>query len=372
MKILFIGDYSNLHTTLSKELKAQGHQVDLISDGCGHMNLDTDIYLKRQPGLIGGVRYLFNLFELLPRMKDYDVVQLINTNFLSLKPQKIKYFYDQIKNQNKSVFLTLAGNDYYYVKACYDARIFRYSEFKIGNEFTPGHKANPSHMYNWISNTNKKWAEYLISDVTGAMAVLPEYEMPVKEIMGDRVKFTNLPIDFAELPQTSSHFIDDKVNILIGMRTGFEDMKGVKILHKIAKEIEQEMPDRVNLNIVKDLPFRDFLNSLAKSDIILDQLYAYSPAMTALYGMSLGKVAGTGAQPEYYEAIGNPNDKPLLSLSPYDKDIKERIIDLIENRDEILLRGKQSKEIACQNNDVKIVAKKFLDHWNNMLSLQNE
>lgn len=369
MRILFIGDYSNLHNTLAKELRRKGHQVDVLSDGCGHMKLQPDIYLKREPGLVGSFKYLYNLFELQPRLKDYDVVQLINTNFLSLKPQKIKYFFDILKKQNLSVFLTLAGNDYYYCKACYDAKIFRYSEFKVGNEFTPAHIKDPNKLYGWMSHSNKLWAEYLLKNITGAMAVLPEYEMPVKGILGEKVVFTNLPIDIKELPQETSNFKDGKVNIMIGMRSGFEDMKGAKTLLNTAKEIEKEMPGKVNVNVAKDLPFQEFLKMVADSDIILDQLYAYSPAMTALYGMSLGKVVGTGAQPEYYDAIGNPEEKPIFSLSPIDADIKERLVELINNPEEIKKRGEESRKIVELYNDSEIVADKFLSHWKNSLEL---
>ncbi|MCH5235401.1 MAG: hypothetical protein J1E16_08890 [Muribaculaceae bacterium] len=365
MKILFIGDYSNLHTTLARELRRMGHQADVLSDRCGHMNLSTDFYLKRTPGIIGGFKYLFELFNLLPLLRNYDVVQLINTNFLSLKPQKYKYFYDILKKQNGSIFLTLAGNDYYFCKACYDAKLFRFSEFKIGEEFAPGHLAKPEHLYGWISNANKNWADYLLENINGAMAVLPEYEMPVKGILGEKVKFTNLPVDFSELPSNPVHFSDDKVNIFVGMRSGYEDMKGSKILYKIAKELEDEMPEKVKTDLVKDLPFNEFLNRLAKTDIVLDQLYSYSPAMTALYAMGLGKVVGTGAQPEYYEYIGNSTEQPLLSLSPFDKDIKERLVNLIENKNEILKRGEQGRNIALKHNDSRLVAQRFLDHWQN-------
>lgn len=366
MRILFIGDYSNLHTTLAQELKALGHEVHVLSDGCGHMKVPTDIYLKREKGFFNSFRYLFDIFSLLPRLKDYDVVQMINTNFLSLKPTKIKYFYDRLKEQNRSMFLTLAGNDYYYVKACYDAKIFRYSEFKVGNEFTPGHKANPGHMYGWISNINKHWAEYLLNDITGAVAVLPEYVMPVNDLLGEKLAFSNLPINFSQLPAPQS-FMDDKVNILVGMRSGYEEMKGSKILYKIAKELEEEHPDKVKLHLAKDLPFNDFINLLSKSDIVLDQLYGYSPAMTALYAMSMGKLVGTGGQPEYYEAIGNPEEQPLLSLTPFDTDIKERLVKLINNREEIIRRGKASRKIALENNDSKVVAQRFLNHWEKLL-----
>lgn len=369
MKILFIGDYSNLHTTLARELRRMGHQADVMSDGCGHMKLSTDIYIKREPGIFGGARYLYDLFSLLPHLKDYDVVQLINTNFLSLRPQKIKYFFDRLKEQNKSMFLTLAGNDYYYCKACYDGKLFRFSEFKVGDKFAPGHLANPGHLFGWMNHANKLWAEYLLQNIDGVMAVLPEYEMPVKGILGEKMIFTNLAIDFNELKVEPVHFSGDKVNLMVGMRSGHEEMKGAKILFKIAKEIEEEMPDKVNVNLAKDLPFKDFLDMVAKSDIILDQLYSYSPAMTALYGMSLGKVVATGAQPEYYQAIGNPSDRPLFSLSPLDskEDIKQRLINLILDRDKIVELGEQSKKIVKENNASSIVASRFLSHWDKTL-----
>lgn len=363
MKVLFIGDYSNLHATLARELRRMGHQADVLSDGCNHMQVATDFYIKRTPGIIGGFKYLFQLFELLPKLKGYDVVQLINTNFLSLKPQKIKYFFDRLKEQNKSVFLTLAGNDYYYCKACHDAKIFRYSEFKIGNEFTPGHKANPGHLYGWISRANRLWSEYLLQNIDGAHAVLPEYLLPVKGILGEKVTFTNLPVDLTELPSEPVSFKDDKVNLLVCKRSGYEEMKGVNILHKIAEEIEREMPDKVSVKVAKDLPFKDFLNLMAESDIVLDQLYAYSPAMTALYGMSMGKVVATGAQPEYYEAIGNPKERPLFSLSPFDTDIKERLSGIINHRQKILKMGEDARRLMEENNDSRTVAKKFLNHW---------
>ena len=48
MKILLIGEYSNLHWTLAKGLKALGHKVVVASDGCGWQNnyRDIDISLK--------------------------------------------------------------------------------------------------------------------------------------------------------------------------------------------------------------------------------------------------------------------------------------------------------------------------------------
>lgn len=362
MKILFIGDYSNLHACLAKELRRKGHHVDVLSDRCGYMDTHSDFYLSRKPGIVGGFKYLYQLFTLLPQLSGYDVVQVINSNFFSLKPGKIKYFYDHLRRQNGRLFLTLAGNDYYYVKACYDAKIFRFSEFKVGNTLTKFAETTPERMYGWISDANRRWSEYLYENIDGAMAVLPEYDMAARPILGEKVTFTNLPVDLFSLPYTDNE-VNGKVKIFIGMRSGMEIQKGTSILLNIAKEIEKEMPDKVEVERVSDVSLNEYLKRMQGSNIVLDQLYAYSPATNALQAMALGKVAGTGAQPEYYEFIGNPAIQPIFSLSPTDTDIKDRLIDLINNPEEMRISGCQGRDIIECENDVRIVADRFVSHW---------
>ena len=47
MKILLLGDYSNVHATLAAGLRALGHEVTLASDGDGWKGYARDIDLKR-------------------------------------------------------------------------------------------------------------------------------------------------------------------------------------------------------------------------------------------------------------------------------------------------------------------------------------
>ena len=80
MKILLLGEYSNVHATLGKALIQLGHQVTLISNGDFWKNYPRDIDLSRTPGRWGGICYTARLLTLLPRLRGYDVVQLINPN----------------------------------------------------------------------------------------------------------------------------------------------------------------------------------------------------------------------------------------------------------------------------------------------------
>ncbi len=66
MKILMLGDFSNLHACLAKELKKRGHDVTLVSDKGIYMKTDADVELMRKPGIWGSVRYLYRILALLP------------------------------------------------------------------------------------------------------------------------------------------------------------------------------------------------------------------------------------------------------------------------------------------------------------------
>lgn len=362
MKILFIGDYSNLHACLAAELRKRGHHVDVLSDRGRYMDTQADFYLARTPGLIGGFKYLYKLFSILPHLSGYDVVQLINPNFLSLRPGKIKYFFDHIRRQNGSVFLTLAGNDYFFVKACADARMFKFSEYKIGTVPTQFFEEEPEKMYGWISDVNRRWNEYVYENINAAMAVLPEYDMAARPVLGDKLAFTNIPIDLSQLPYQPNE-VDGPTKIFIGMRRGMEVQKGTAKLFELAKELECEMPDKVTVEKVSDLSLSEYLSRMRNSNIVLDQLYAYSPATNALQAMALGKVVGSGAQQEYYDYITDTVNRPVFSLDPTDMLIKERLRDLVVNSRELKVLGEQGRKIVEENNDVKIVVNKFIKHW---------
>lgn len=362
MKILFIGDYSNLHATLAKELRVKGHEVTLISDRGGYMDTHSDIFLDRKSGLKGSIGYLFQLFNLLPDLKGYDVVQLVNSNFLKLRPGKIKYFFDRIRQQNGSMFLSLAGNDYYFVKACHDAKIFRFSEFKIGDNPTEFLETVPQRMYGWISEANKRWSEYLYEKINGAMSVLPEYDMAARPVLGDRLVFTNLPIDLSSLPYSPLKY-DGVLKLFIGMRGGMEIQKGTKYLLTISKELEREMPGKIEVECVRNLPLKDYLEKMKQSHIVLDQFYSYSPGMNALQAMALGKVAGTGAQKEYYEYLDNPEERPIFSLSPLERDTKERLGELAVDPSPLYEMSRQGRKLVEEHNEVSKVTDKFIRHW---------
>ena len=66
MKILLIGEYSNVHATLADGLRQLGHKVTVASNGDFWKNYPRDISLTRKPGKLGGAVLLLKLVAVIP------------------------------------------------------------------------------------------------------------------------------------------------------------------------------------------------------------------------------------------------------------------------------------------------------------------
>ncbi|MDE5795272.1 MAG: hypothetical protein K2I08_11195 [Muribaculaceae bacterium] len=364
MKILMIGDYSNLHACLAREFKQRGHEVTLVSDGGGYMKTESDIELKRTPGIWGSFKYVYKLLSLLPSLKGYDVVQLINPYIFSLKPNKLRIVYDILKKNNKSVFLSLCGDDHFFVKDCVDTEIFRFSEFRVGKEKTDYAKSSPEREQTYLNPQLAKYTSYLYDTVDGAMSILPEYDMSARHHMNpDKILFTNLPIQLDTVPFSKLDF-NKPIKILVGIKGNKEILKGTAKMLEICKEIETEMPGKCEVRMVKNLSLADYLSELSDSHIVIDQLYSYSPATNALQAMALGKVTASGGQPEFYEYIGE-TEQPIFCLSPLEDDetIKSRLKELILDPERIRNMSEQGRRLVEKHNDVRKIATLFEQHW---------
>lgn len=368
MKILFIGDYSNLHACLAKELKSRGHDVTVLSDRGGYMQTHSDIYIPRRPGPIGGLVYLARVLAVLPRLKGYDVVQLINPNFLSLKPAKLRYIFNRLGAQNHSIFLTLAGNDYFFVRECMKGRMFRFSEFRVGDKPTEFYRVDPGFADGWMAEVNRDWNQYVYDRINGAMSVLPEYDMAARPILGNRLLFTNLPIDLSSLPYRPLK-IEGPLKIFIGIKEEMAVEKGTARMLAILRELEAEMPGKLIVEVARNLPLNVYLEKLRNSHLVLDQLYSYSPATNALQAMALGPVAGSGAEPEYWQYLVDrefspaKTDLPIFHLSPLLPDLKERLRALIIDPSPLIRMSLKARKLVERHNDVRVVADRFLAFW---------
>ena len=63
MKILLLGEYSNVHNLLAQGLRALGHEVCVISNGDFWKDYPRDIDVARTPNKWGGIRLMGRFFQ---------------------------------------------------------------------------------------------------------------------------------------------------------------------------------------------------------------------------------------------------------------------------------------------------------------------
>ena len=82
MRILLIGEFSNVHATLAESFRKAGHEVLLVSDGDDWKGYKRDISIRRQyKGKTGTLHLLMQWALQLPKLRGFDIVHFINPKF---------------------------------------------------------------------------------------------------------------------------------------------------------------------------------------------------------------------------------------------------------------------------------------------------
>lgn len=366
MKILFAGDYSGFHATLARRLRLMGHECVVMSDGSRCMDTERDIDLRRNPGIIGSVAYLGKVFSMWPKLRGYDVVQLINPNFLHLRPGKIRYFLRELKAANGILSLSLAGSDPVSVKACVEDGLFRYSEFKVGDTPTEYVRSTPGIIYKWLNGQMGDHCRFVYETVDCAVSALYEYHVASAPYLGDTpLHYAGIPVDVDNITfHEFSPAADGKLNLLVGIKSEMELFKGTDRLLAAAREVERRHPQRCRVTVARDLPFTRYAEALSDADVVLDQLYSYTPATNALQAMAMGKIVVSGGEPEYYDFIGENSLHPIVNVVPDDEKIISTLEALVmEDPGVLRARSRMGREFVERHNADRVVASRFLNAW---------
>ncbi|MBR1803737.1 MAG: glycosyltransferase family 1 protein [Muribaculaceae bacterium] len=368
MKILFAGDASNLHNTLAHQLRRMGHEAVVVSDGSRWMHTDCEIKLVRKSGTWGGIRYVTDLLRTLPRLRGYDVVQLSGAIFFPLRPEKLRYIFDYLRRHNGSVVYSALGTDVTYYDACHDGHTFRYSDYRLGDRPSPYVGSDEYHAQeqdNWRQPFMRRYHEYLLRHIDGATSALWEYDAAYRSIGFKPLAYTGIPIDTDALTFRPLEQEPDKVRFFIGMQNDRTVIKGTDRLLAALRRVHDRYPTVCDMDVVERLPYSEYTQRMRESHVILDQIYSYTPATNALIGMAQGLVAVSGAEPEYYDFIGEHDNHPIVNVNPLDEgDIDARLEYIITHKEQLPEWSRRSREFVVKHNAAPVVAQRYLDFLN--------
>ena len=381
MRILFAGDASNMHNCLAQELRRMGHEATVASDGSRWMDTGRDINLMRRPGISGTLCYLLDIHRALPQMKGYDIVEIASPIFLRLKPHRVARVFDYLKAHNRRVVLSAMATDKVYFDACHDGHTFRYSDYMLGDEPSPYVQSSEylaQQQDNWRQPFMQRHSDHILAGIDAkasgqvneedAVACLYEYYAAYRPVLGEKVVYAGLPIDTDSLEFRPLDAVPDKVRMFIGIQRDRHVVKGTDRLLAAMKRIHDRYPGLTELDVVENLPYDEYPRRMRASHVILDQLYSYTPATNALIAMAQGLVAVSGAEPEYYDLIGETVNHPVINVSPLvEGDIDQKLSWIIEHRDQLPQMARASRAFVEKHNAAPIVAQRYIDFWSSLL-----
>jgi glycosyltransferase involved in cell wall biosynthesis len=371
MKILFVGDASNIHNSLAQALRDLGHTAVVASNGSHWMDTNRDIDLSRGPGKLGAVRYVFDVLRGLPRMRGFDVVETCGSIFLDLKPKKVRWVFDWLKRHNRCIVMGAVGTDYVYYHACQDGKTYRYSDFMVGDKPSPyalSAEYQAKHEDNWNLPLMREHSKHILNNVDGAISCLWEYHECYKPLLGDKLAYGGIPIDTRSL---QPHIIEQepkKVRFFIGVQRDRNILKGTDLLLEAAQRTVDRYPTLCELKVVENVPYEEYVRLMNQSHVMLDQLYSYTPATNALLAMARGMVAVSGAEPEYYDLIDEHENQPIINVSPLvEGDIDAKLGWIVQNKHLLPELSRHSREFVEKHNDAHVVAHRHLDFYDKIL-----
>lgn len=379
MKILLMGEYSNVHATLAEGLRKLGHHVTVLSNGDFWKNYPRDIDLVRKPGKLGGIMYMMKLYTIVHKLRGYDIVQLINPMFLELKAERIFPIYQYLRKHNKKVILGGFGMDYYWVSVCCKDKPLRYSDFNIGDKLRTNTDALKERK-DWLGTEKGRLNQMIAENCDGIITGLYEYWACYQPSFPQKTTFIPFPIKpqlitpgnsnshtYVENHQVIPLDIPKKVKLFIGINKSRSEYKGTDIMLKAAQAIAKKYPDKTELRIAENIPFAEYVKMMNGSDAILDQLYSYTPSMNPLEAMARGIICIGGGEPENYEIIHEDKLRPIINVLPNYESVYQELEHLVLHPELVPLLKQQSIEYINKHHDYIKVAKRYEAFYQKLL-----
>lgn len=377
MKILLVGEYSRLHNSLKEGLTALGHEVVIVGTGDDFKNYGTDFSIA--PKFFGNPRFLqkvshhinrltgFNpertekglrFYSLLPKLKGFDHVQLINSDAIETHPAFAKHMLKKLVKQNKGMSLLVCGDETPVIDYYLSGK-FAYSVF------TPylkdkSLKGTYSYSLKYVQDNHRKLFNWIAKSAKCIITSDLDYQIPMTAL-GYKTQLIPNPVNLAKITFTPLQ-VTDKVVIFLGINRLSYVKKGIVFFEEALKQIRKKYLDTIEIIVTENIPYARYLELYNSAHIVLDQVHAYDQGYNALEAMAKGKVVFTGAEAEFTNHY-NLTEKVAINALPDVTALVDDLSFLIENPAEIIAIGKRARSFVEKEHNYIKIAERYLEAW---------
>lgn len=377
MKILLIGEYSRLHNSLKEGLAQLGHTAVIAATGDSFKDYHVDYSIAPKfftryllPSkfknavftLTGidlektekGIRF----YLLLPKLKGYDHVQLINSDAVETHPAFSKWLYKKLLKQNGKMNLLVCGDetpviDYLLKKELPNSILTPYFE-------NPELKKMFRFSLKYATEKYRKLFTFVKENSSILITSDLDYKIPMKR-MGYAVTHIPNPINTDAIAYVPNP-VTDKVVIFLGINRLNYIKKGIPYFEEALKIIRENYADKIEIIIAENLPYAQYIMEYKRAHILLDYTYGMDQGYNALEAMASGKVVFTGAGKEFmlYYNLSNP---VAVHAEPDAKAIADNLAYLIDNPLEIEAMSQRARAFIEREHNYVKVAERYLKAW---------
>lgn len=371
MKILILGDYSSFGYNLKKGFLKLGHEVDILSDGDGWKKINSEgLNLKynmknKITRYVSGMINRIKIIKFLEN-KSYDIILIMNENFLSRKVKIIKNLImlrisiDKLKeilNKNGKIYMLACGSDLTFYNYC-----GKYEEKK--GYYIYNKSESEKLLKKEKKKRDKNFDKNLLEKIDGVIPVMYDYAEAYRNSSWQTVNKIKKTIPLCIDLENTEVLNELKEKIVIFHGISREDFKGTYFIRKAMENIKEKYPDKVEIIIDGKMPLEKYKKLLKKTNIIIDQCKSFGYGMNALYGMSMGKLVFSGNELEN-EIEFEKKDIPVVNIIPDIEDIEKKLEYFILNPKLIIETGNKARKFVEEFHEAEIVASQYIKLYNN-------
>ena len=377
MKILLVGEYSRLHNSLKEGLQTLNQDVTLIATGDSFKKFPVDFsiapkFLESNSFLKFVNKAFFKIFKsdlrlmekgirfyfFLPKLKNFDIVQLINSDAIETYPTFSRFLLKKLFTQNKKVILLVCGED----TPVIDFLLKNEMKYSILSPLLENKKLKNHYHYSlkYVQNNYRKLFDFVNSKASALIVSDLDYKIPMEQ-MGFTVNFIPNPVN-TEFIAFQPLVVSDKIILFLGINQRNYEKKGIVFFEKALATIAAKYSEKVDIIVTQNLPYQQYIDLYNTAHIVLDQVYSYDQGYNALEAMAKGKVVFTGAETEFKEYFNLAERVNINALPDVDYLVNELSF-LIENPEELIAIGKRARAFVEKEHNYKAIAQRYLEVW---------
>ena len=283
MRILLVGEFSRLHNSLKEGLVALGHEVHIIGTGDDFKKFPVDFSISSKFSKFYAFRLLnkitkkiitldleswergYRFKKILPQLKNYDVIQLINSDAIETQPNFQIKLYTKLFEQNTKKFLLVCGDETPIV----DFHLKNKLRYSVMTPFLKNPDLRNYYNYTLKYNTApyRKLFNFLLKECDAVFASDLDYKIPLEK-EGFHFKMIPNPVNTDKI--TPVYFQkNSKIVIFHGKNKYSFVKKGSDLFEEALAVMGNKYGNKIEIISSDSLPYDQYILLQDRATIIL-------------------------------------------------------------------------------------------------------